>query len=599
MDWNALMAQSYARLSAGDAHSAEVILTPAWASGAARPPRALLLMGIIQRAIGRLDEAERLLSEAVATAPSDHEAHHNLGNLYLGQKRYQEAERAYAETLRLAPRTDTARFGRARALNGLDRHAEAEQEVTVLLAQSRTVENLRVYAHALGGLERHQAALAIIDELLKVQPSDEGARFDRAVALRKLKRRSEAFAEVESLIRDGVETAALMHLAALLHVDLGEVAEAEAWLVRGVAAYPTHGALARELAHLLWMRGGSLDEAAGVLRRAIALEPKDVELNLALADLLSRAGKFADAESVVRMALSAGAPMEKVVKALAAALDEQGRSHEAADLMRAAMSTNSNADARSVLAHSLMRDGEAAEALHHIRLALSQAPKDQLWWSYFAIAQRQLGDPSFARLYDMERFVHPVDITPPPPFGDPVAFNAVLAERLDRLHVLEQHPLGQTLRNGTQTPRDLTEVEDDVIQAFLASVRAAVSAFAVSLPHDPTHPFLNRNPKGVEFSGSWSVRLKPGGNHFNHVHPMGWISSAYYVRLPKREPDDPPHAGWIKFGEPRLPIPGCTPLKWVEPKVGRLVLFPSYMWHGTEPFFRDDRLTCAFDFVPT
>jgi hypothetical protein len=37
----------------------------------------------------------------------------------------------------------------------------------------------------------------------------------------------------------------------------------------------------------------------------------------------------------------------------------------------------------------------------------------------------------------------------------------------------------------------------------------------------------------------------------------------------------------------------------VEPEVGRLVLFPSYMWHGTVPFSGDDhRMTIAFDVAP-
>ena len=33
----------------------------------------------------------------------------------------------------------------------------------------------------------------------------------------------------------------------------------------------------------------------------------------------------------------------------------------------------------------------------------------------------------------------------------------------------------------------------------------------------------------------------------------------------------------------------------IEPKPGRLVLFPSTMWHGTEPFAAGERLTVAFD----
>jgi hypothetical protein len=37
----------------------------------------------------------------------------------------------------------------------------------------------------------------------------------------------------------------------------------------------------------------------------------------------------------------------------------------------------------------------------------------------------------------------------------------------------------------------------------------------------------------------------------------------------------------------------------VKPEAGKLVLFPSYMWHGVEPFESDaPRLTVAFDALP-
>jgi hypothetical protein len=42
--------------------------------------------------------------------------------------------------------------------------------------------------------------------------------------------------------------------------------------------------------------------------------------------------------------------------------------------------------------------------------------------------------------------------------------------------------------------------------------------------------------------------------------------------------------GWIRFGQP--PIPATPPLEAehnLRPEPGRLVLIPSYMWHGTVP----------------
>jgi hypothetical protein len=76
---------------------------------------------------------------------------------------------------------------------------------------------------------------------------------------------------------------------------------------------------------------------------------------------------------------------------------------------------------------------------------------------------------------------------------------------------------------------------------------------------------------------------------------MGWLSSALYITLPEGL-GGADHSGWLTLGEPqeelRLELP---PTRMVEPKPGRLALFPSWMWHGTRPFAEGERLTVAFD----
>jgi hypothetical protein len=80
------------------------------------------------------------------------------------------------------------------------------------------------------------------------------------------------------------------------------------------------------------------------------------------------------------------------------------------------------------------------------------------------------------------------------------------------------------------------------------------------------------------------------------VHPEGWISSAFYVRVPG---DLQETEGWLTFGEPGpATAPPLPPEHLVKPEPGLLVLFPSYMWHGTVPFqSAEKRLSCAFDIV--
>jgi hypothetical protein len=85
------------------------------------------------------------------------------------------------------------------------------------------------------------------------------------------------------------------------------------------------------------------------------------------------------------------------------------------------------------------------------------------------------------------------------------------------------------------------------------------------------------------------------------VHHEGWLSSACYIALPDAVAHSPGREGWLKFGEPGVATqPRLGPEHFVQPECGRLVLFPSYMWHGTVPFGGDTpRLSVAFDLLPT
>ncbi|HEY3077142.1 MAG TPA: putative 2OG-Fe(II) oxygenase, partial [Burkholderiales bacterium] len=96
------------------------------------------------------------------------------------------------------------------------------------------------------------------------------------------------------------------------------------------------------------------------------------------------------------------------------------------------------------------------------------------------------------------------------------------------------------------------------------------------------------------------VRLSSGGYHTDHVHQRGWLSSAFYVAVPPVMKPESTHAGWLRLGRPGITtVPALSADRHVRPEPGKLVLFPSYMWHGVEPFESDrPRLTVAFDALP-
>jgi hypothetical protein len=211
-----------------------------------------------------------------------------------------------------------------------------------------------------------------------------------------------------------------------------------------------------------------------------------------------------------------------------------------------------------------------------------------------------VGDARYDWLCDYDRLVATLDLVPPD--GQTTqAFFAEVAAYLRTLHTARVQPLDQTLRHGTQTFGQLLSQDRHPLIASLASMlQSAANNYSAALPTDTQHPFLRRNLGAVAFSGSWSARLEKGGFHSNHLHPQGWMSSACYIALPPETTDPVHQAGWLKLGQSNLGL-GDTdaPDTLIEPRVGRLILFPSYMWHGTTPFVAgEERLTVAFDALP-
>lgn len=216
-------------------------------------------------------------------------------------------------------------------------------------------------------------------------------------------------------------------------------------------------------------------------------------------------------------------------------------------------------------------------------------PDARNFWPYASIAWRMTNDPRWQWLEGDDRLVGVHDILDRlPPLDELAAF-------LRELHKTRDQPLAQSVRGGTQTDGNLFHRIEPVIVALREAIRSAVTEHVNQLPaRDPEHPLLSWPRSPVNFAGSWSVWLRSGGNHANHVHPMGWISSALYIALPEDLGKE--QAGWLTLGEPQAQLGLDLPyFRVVEPKVGRLALFPSTMWHGTKPFSDGDRITVAFD----
>jgi tetratricopeptide (TPR) repeat protein len=378
----------------------------------------------------------------------------------------------------------------------------------------------------------------------------------------------------------------LLGLAAALAAE-GRIGDAITGLERGVAVAPQWLQGHETLGQLRWTKG----ERGGFARsfdEALAAMPGNVDLRRNQIITLIHAEQWEDALAAIAAGRAANGDDPMFDGHEAAIHSENGEPDRAQPIFeRLADLPDPNVQLRHV--RNLLRLDRPSDASALIDQWLAM-PDGFLFWPYASMAWRMTADPRWEWLEVDPRFVGVYDIADRlPPLDE-------LAQTLRRLHTMPGEHLDQSVRGGTQTDGNLFHRIDPVIAQVREAISATVAEHVAQLPPpDPRHPLL-APPRGrpIRFAGAWSVRLNGGGYHANHVHPMGWISSALYIVLP---PDlGEAEAGFLTLGEPQAQLKlDLPPTRLVEPKPGRLALFPAWMWHGTRPFGAGERLTIAFD----
>ncbi|WP_296820451.1 tetratricopeptide repeat protein [Brevundimonas sp.] len=560
---------------------------------------ALLLLGGALQPLGDLAGSEAALRAATTADRKDPRALAALGDLLARTERPEEAEKALAKSLSLDRRQPFVVGMLARLLNDQRRFGEAIKTTTALCADHARadVPVLWEHARALSGLARLDEALEVRRAIAQRQPNDALAAHNVGSALADLKRHEAAAAELRRALALGSQHPETWWLLAGAYLNLGRFADCEDALRQVIARSPLHMEAWRELGHVVWMRTADLPGTAALYDPAIARYPRAAGFRVLKAKIHEYAG---DPEGGYRVLTEAGAPRDSAdieVTAAQAAM-RFDRAKALAHARRAMHLQPESHVVRSALVDLLVANGHADEALSQADALLAEDPADQHALALKATALRQLSDPDYSRLYDFETMVRGWTIDTPQGWPSLSAYLADLKAALLRMHTLKAHPIGQSLRKGTQTHEDLTVSSDPAIRAFFEAIDGPIRRHMKALG-EGRDPLRRRNTFNYRISGIWSVRLQPNGFHEDHLHPQGWLSSAFYVDLPPAV-DAGGREGWIKFGEPGVKSdPPLGPEYFVKPEPGMLVLFPSYMWHGTVPFGGDQpRLTIAFDVVP-
>ena len=548
---------------------------------------------------GRTADAENALRQKLASAPTNVEWRTLLARVLAATGRKADAIAELGIAVDHAPGNREARLTLARLANELGQSDLAARHARLLTERDkRDSEAWSALGMATFGMRNKREAARAYRRALEITPVYAAARYNFAAVLADLEQSEEALQEADAALRQGAKPrgVSLVKSRALIQLDRFEEAER---LLQDLLRTETNDVEAHDL--LLQLRQLRGDEEPLALLRAAARAPSaPTRLRLAFANAARRSGAMAEAEASLRELMGTFGPDPTLLSSLATVLQESGRTREALDAARASIARlpEDPVVAENFVVAALCA-GATEESLPVVEKFRVRKPRDQRWIAYRLDIARLCGEEEYASWFDPARVVSVIDLPPPPGFATTEEFHTALIPALHARHRQHNHPLDQSLRHGTQTSRNLLVNPGPEISALLQSFQQAIANTQAGMGRDAAHPLEARNHSPAKILGCWSVKLRRQGFHVNHIHPEGWLSSAYYASVPAEVDDDTRRSGWLKFGEPRFAVPRLAPFLEVQPKPGRLVLFPSYLWHGTNALREDaPRMSVAFDAVP-
>jgi tetratricopeptide (TPR) repeat protein len=491
-------------------------------------------------------------------------------------------------------------------------------------AWRRAPERTDICMARLGFIHRQfgeTAAIAAFDVMMAMFPDSSALRHRYALFLQKIDHTAAALREVEHVLRFKPDLSGVLHLKARLELD-GGCGDPVASYMAAKENEPSNFSITQGLAAAIWNRDGTA-AALHFLDAQLEQHPEWLAGWILRARIAWQSGQAEEALSGYQRACSR-LPMNDMLWMSCledvAKMEGSSRSIEIAskraDLLELPPLLRGTLGEIASMAGDFKDADTLFESLdetqlphvnyvrhlirkHQYEKALEIAERhamhfnDMDSWVYVWTLWRVLEDPRLDWLNAQGRLVTYVDI---PDFH---LVQGQLAQKLNQLHApMARHPFDHSPRGGTQTDGHLFARTDAEIVQLRSMVNDAVMQVVADLPTvDETHPFLSAPRHSVRYTGSWSIRLQNAGFHEAHYHSQGWMSSALYVALPNTIGTSADSAeGWLEIGKPPNDLGlDLEPLALIEPKVGRLALFPSILWHGTRPFPAGERLTVAFD----
>ena len=506
---------------------------------------------------GRLAEAEAFAKKLLGECQRIFILYNVLGVALEGQGKFEEAASTYRQALQLEPRVAEIHFNLGVVLGrlGQDEAAIASYRQAISLKPDLTVAyfNLGTCLQEQGRLEE---AIANFRKAIAQQPGFYEAYGNLGTVLKKQGKLEEAIACFHKAIAIHADPLGHFNLATALR-DEGKHEEASQEYLKALALNPNYPDAHNNLGEIFRDRG-NMDDAIKCYQNALSIDPDHPNANYNMGEFHSLAKRFEEAIPYFERS-----KFEDYQERAMECMYRIGRY----DAFREKLKDMVASGKKSIMLATL--------STHH---AINFGTQDE-----------------YNFCPDPMRFAWHTNI---PELAEPGSqlLQEVL-ETIDRTPITAR--MQSRLYSGMQSAGNLLKRPEPAFQKLAALVRQKIMEYREHYANEDCE-LIRSFPQEIDFSSSWYLKMRKGGNLSSHIHEEGWISGCVYLKLPKQKVHET-DAGF-EYGTDGDEYPRMHdnfPSHIVVQEVGDIVLFPSSLFHRTIPFSSDEERVCvAFDLKP-
>lgn len=488
--------------------------------------------------------------QVLSVEPKNPGALYGLGTLALMQGQTDQAEELLRRSLIGAPHNAEAHNNLGLALQRRGDMADAEKQYELALeAMPENVQAMNNLSRVRVLQDRPDEAVELVEKAIEMAPEFAASHMSRAILYLQ---KNDSEKAIESYRK-------------VIELDPG--------------AAEAHMRLSR-----LSYDGSDEAVAFASFKQVHEDDPDNPVLAVQYAEALYQAEHFEEAEAVIAPFAEDEGPIQwRAINIAAFIATSLGKFEEAIRLHKRSISLNSDDSiSRINYARSLTAKGAYNKALEQLSKAFPETPFAQDLLALTYVCERELDSVDHTELYNVEDFLRVVELNLPEGYDSIEAFNAALLVELDQAGMEPIHPFDQARRLGSKLSD--TVFRDDPTPALTAlrdNFGGALQAYVSSLPEDKQSAFLTRKAYPQGSGAFWANQFSKTDRNIFPVERDGWIKAYYFAGAPEACADETKKAGWLHFGEPKLP--GSSPDmvdKEIAPNPGSFVFFPAFFWHG-------------------